>query len=71
MTNQMIGEMAGKVWHALEKNGEQTTAKLRAQLKTDAFTLNAALGWLAREDKVALVKAGNTVKASLKEEAAA
>ncbi|MCA9743552.1 MAG: winged helix-turn-helix domain-containing protein [Deferribacteres bacterium] len=66
MTNQSIGEMAGKVWHELNENGEMTAAKLKTKLKTDAFTLNAALGWLAREDKVSLAKSGNTVKASLK-----
>ncbi|MFQ5632869.1 MAG: winged helix-turn-helix domain-containing protein [bacterium] len=68
MTNQSIGEMAGKVWHELRNNGEISTAKLRTKLKTDAFTLNAALGWLAREDKVELVKSGNSVKAELKDE---
>lgn len=65
--NQAIGEMAGKVWNHLHKNGETTVAKLKTQLKADAFTINAALGWLAREDKVELSKAGNSVKATLKE----
>ena len=67
--NYMIGEMAGKIWHELHENGEMTSAKLKSRLRADAFTLNAALGWLAREDKVELSKSGNTVKVGLKEEA--
>lgn len=64
----VIGETAGRVWNELHQNGETTIAKLRTRLKADAFTLNAALGWLAREDKVALTKAGNTVRVELREE---
>ena len=64
--NQSIGEMAGKVWQELSENGTLSNAKLRSKLKTDAFTLNAALGWLAREDKVELSKSGNAVKVELK-----
>lgn len=67
--NHLIGEMAGKIWHELHENGEMTTTKLKSRLKSDAFTLNAALGWLAREDKVELNKSGSTVKVGLKEEA--
>lgn len=67
MLNQAIGEMAGKVWHELHDNGELSAAKLKSKLKTDAFTLNAALGWLARESKIELVKSGNTVKVELRE----
>ncbi len=63
-----IGETAGRIWRELESGDELSSAKLRTKLKVDAFTLNAALGWLAREDKVELAKSGNTVKVSLKEE---
>ena len=34
MTNQSIGEMAGKVWHELNENGEMTAAKLKTKLKS-------------------------------------
>ncbi|RME01499.1 MAG: hypothetical protein D6814_01380 [Calditrichaeota bacterium] len=66
--NESIGVMAGKVWHALNENGnELTVAKLKSRLKADAFSLNAAIGWLAREDKVNVEKAGNSYKVSLKD----
>ena len=64
---EAIGEVAGKVWHELHSNGESSAAKLKTKLKSDAFSVNAAIGWLAREDKVALKKSGNTVKVALKE----
>ncbi len=65
--NEAIGLMAGKVWHALNENGGLTVAKLKTRLKADAFSLNAAIGWLAREDKVVVEKAGNTYKVALKQ----
>ncbi len=61
-----IGETAGKVWQILNENGETSVAKLRTGTKSDAFTVNAAIGWLAREDKVEIHKAGNSVKVVLK-----
>lgn len=63
--NNSIGKMAGKVWTVLDKNGEMTIAKLKNELKADVFTLNAAIGWLAREGKLDIVKKGNSIKANL------
>lgn len=64
--NDAIGEVAGKVWHELNSNGESSAASLKTKLKSDAFSVNAAIGWLAREDKVTLKKNGNSVKVALK-----
>lgn len=61
-----IGETAGKIWDALSANGESTIAKLRKEVDADAFIVNAAIGWLAREDKIELSKSGNSVKVGLK-----
>lgn len=66
--NQEIGFTAGKVWHALKENGAVSVTKLRNQLKVDTFSLNAAIGWLAREDKVEVEKAGRSYKIWLKSE---
>ncbi len=60
-----IGEMAGQVWDALEGGNEMTLAKLKTQLKADAFVLNAAIGWLAREGKIDISKKGTSVKVRL------
>lgn len=65
--NQEIGLMAGKIWHALNDNGGAATiTTLKNKLKADSFSLNAAIGWLAREDKVEVQKAGRTYKVLLK-----
>lgn len=61
-----IGEMAGKVWSTLNEKGSMTVAKLKTALSADTFELNAAIGWLAREDKVDVVKTKSTVTVSLK-----
>lgn len=65
--NASIGEMAGKVWAELSQNGSTTLAKLKTKLAADAFLLNAAIGWLAREGKIEVVKSANTLKISLKD----
>jgi len=65
MTN-VIGETAGRIWNQLNGNDALTVAKLKAATKTDAFTLNVAIGWLAREDKINITKKGNSIKISKK-----
>ena len=62
----LIGEMAGSVYNELSANGPATVTKLKTALKADAFTLDAAIGWLAREDKVEVTKSGKSVKVTLK-----
>jgi len=67
MITEKIGEAAGQIWHELEENGELSIAKIRTRLGFDVFTAQAAIGWLAREDKIEIKKTGNSLKASLKE----
>jgi hypothetical protein len=47
-----IGETAGIVWHALEKGGTMTMAKLAKQVDAPRDVVMQAVGWLAREGKV-------------------
>ncbi len=49
------GLLAGAVWTALNEKGEQNAKDLKkaAKVKTDK-ELYLALGWLAREDKIAV-----------------
>ncbi|MBN2808203.1 MAG: winged helix-turn-helix domain-containing protein [Deltaproteobacteria bacterium] len=61
-----IGNDAGRIWNELELNGEMTTGALKKNLKISPFDLSVAIGWLAREDKVALSRNGNTIKLQLK-----
>lgn len=66
MLTNNIGEAAGRIWEHLDVEGNSTVAKLRKELDLDAFSVNAAIGWLAREEKVELTKKGNSVSVALK-----
>jgi len=61
-----IGVTAGKIWQQLDAHGESTVTKLKNAVNADTFSVSAALGWLAREDKVELTKSGRTIKVRLK-----
>ncbi|MBW1646213.1 MAG: winged helix-turn-helix domain-containing protein [Deltaproteobacteria bacterium] len=61
-----IGMDAGRVWQQLEAGGEMTTGALKKALDLSPFALYAAIGWLAREDKIYLVRSGNRISVGLK-----
>ena len=65
-STERIGINAGKLWASLSTNANQTLASLErtTELKRDEVLL--ALGWLFKEDKVAIETVGNSVKVSLK-----
>lgn len=48
-----IIETAGKTWRFLGQNGEYNVTKLSKDLKEKEPVVLQALGWLAREDKIA------------------
>ena len=50
-----IGNNAGLVWNALNANGKMTETKLKKETGLASAEFFAALGWLAREGKVATV----------------
>jgi len=52
MITSKIGENAGLIWSALQ-NGALAQKALKKQVKLKDADLNLALGWLAREGKVA------------------
>lgn len=57
-----IGETAGKVYHLLE-NGETNITKLKKSLKREGcgdIVVDMAIGWLAREDKIEVIKDGRS-----------
>jgi hypothetical protein len=49
-----IGEMAGLVWKTLDEQGALSLAKLVKNIDAPRDTIMQALGWLAREDKIAI-----------------
>ena len=61
-----IGELSGTVWEILNEKGPTTVTQLKKLINTRDFLLHAAIGWLAREDKLNVQKSGNSFKISLK-----
>lgn len=51
---EKIGTNAGKVWTLLDEAGTQNVKELKKLSKLTDKDLFAAIGWLAREGKVAL-----------------
>ncbi|NLY23481.1 MAG: winged helix-turn-helix domain-containing protein [Bacteroidales bacterium] len=51
---EKIGINAGKVWAVLDENGRQNLKVIKKSAKLTDKDLYAALGWLAREGKIAL-----------------
>jgi hypothetical protein len=64
--NTTVGEAAGKVWHALSKDGPQTVTQLKTKLNGTSDVLNFALGWLAREDKIEITQDKKSFRVKLK-----
>ena len=50
-----VGLTAGKVWEQLSEAGPQTLAQLKKKVNGQSELVNFAIGWLAREDKVAII----------------
>ena len=61
-----IGETAGDIWGYLANNGEVTLSKMKRDMKVKDASLEYAIGWLAREDKVWVEKRGAHTKVGLK-----
>ena len=55
MNKDVIGLNAGKVWEALSAADAMGVKQLKKVTKLKDKELFAALGWLAREDKIAIV----------------
>ncbi|WP_456472470.1 winged helix-turn-helix domain-containing protein [Methanocaldococcus sp.] len=56
-----IGETAGRIYHLLEE-GEKSLYQIEKTLKKEGYNSNIikmAIGWLAREDKVEVLKDKN------------
>jgi Winged helix-turn-helix domain (DUF2582) len=61
-----VGIAAGEVWHCIEKEGGTASlAKVREKTGLDTETALMALGWLAREDKIAMERRGRSLRISL------
>ncbi|MFP4116822.1 MAG: winged helix-turn-helix domain-containing protein [Candidatus Aenigmatarchaeota archaeon] len=61
-----IGELAGKIYHFLESNGEASMSQIAKNIDGPKSKTNMAIGWLAREDKLEFFKKGNGTGIRLK-----
>lgn len=52
MDKHQIGINAGKVWESLKNNERWSYSDLKKAVGLSDRDLNAAIGWLAREDKI-------------------
>jgi hypothetical protein len=66
MTGIEIGHVAGDVWGALSRKGPLTLTALKKEVKAPADVVAAAIGWLAREEKLDFDTAGRAAKISLR-----
>ena len=62
---EKIGANAGLVWEYLNNSGEQDVKDLKKACKLTDKDLYAALGWLAREEKIFLKENGKDVAIGL------
>ncbi len=67
MLHDKAGEIAGKIWQALQEAGELAGKDLKkaAKVKTDK-ELYLGIGWLLREDKLNAAETEKDVVFSLK-----
>jgi hypothetical protein len=61
-----IGHVAGDVWGFLVRDGAQTIAAIKKSVDAPPDLVLAAIGWLAREDKLEFSTQGRSVKVSLR-----
>lgn len=65
LTSEEIGHVAGDVWRTLSEGGGQSVAALKKAVDAPDELVLAALGWLAREEKLAFDGNGKSVTVSL------
>lgn len=52
MNKNEIGLNAGKIWQLLSDNAKWSYGTLKNKSGMEDYELGAAIGWLAREDKI-------------------
>ena len=62
---ETIGHAAGKIWTYLEENGAASVNKITNDTGLNKNDVHRALGWLAREEKIAFELSGRTETISL------
>lgn len=65
-TSTEIGHVAGEVWGVLSRDSGQTVGAIKKSINAPGEVVLAAIGWLAREDKLEFSTHGRSVKISLR-----
>ena len=60
-----IGTTAGAIWKALHTNGELSLSQLKKHTKAKTPLFDWAIGWLARENKIALTQQKRSIRVRL------
>ena len=60
-----IGETAGKIWNILRERDEVAISQIPRLMKEKTLIVYQALGWLAREDKIAYRAEGSKIYVAL------
>jgi len=55
--SEIIGVTAGKVWQFLKTNGPAPVKTIQKGISEDSALTHQAIGWLAREGKIAVNRA--------------
>lgn len=63
---ESMGTAAGELWQYLNKNGESTATKIIKESELDSKSIQRAIGWLAKEDKLMVITKGRTELLALK-----
>jgi hypothetical protein len=66
LDNEHIGHVAGDVWQLLDKDGGQSLPAIKKAIDAPGDIVLAAIGWLAREDKLNFSKSGRSLTVSLR-----
>ncbi len=62
---QDVGVAAGLIWQLLNEKGELKMAEIKSEIDGPADLVVAAVGWLAREEKLRIRNSGRSVIVSL------
>ena len=63
---EQVGNTAGEAWRLLNQAGPQTLTQLRTKVNGNSELLGFAVGWLAREDKLEIIKEKRSILLRLK-----
>jgi hypothetical protein len=65
-SSDLIGDVAGDVWQLLTERNGQSLAAIKKSIDAPADVVLAAVGWLAREEKLEFEESRRSVMVSLR-----